>query len=134
MKTLKWKGMAMVALALCLGSMSMNGHGGAWAAGNPSLHVDEWGSVGILLNGNGNPFTTRPETLPNLLALVIVGVSLLGAALLPDPYREKREKTPEGKTETFANCREKRNSPRHGKTRLTGINKTLSATTPLSPC
>jgi hypothetical protein len=120
----------MIALAMLLGGVSMNGHGNAWAAGNLSLHVDEWGSVGIISNESGNPFTTRPETLPNLVALLIVGVSLLGVALLPDPYREKREKAPVEKTEIPANCGKKINSPRRGTPRLTGMSKSLS---PISP-
>jgi hypothetical protein len=133
MKRQGWKKISMIALALCLWGVSMNGHGDAWAASNPALEVDEFGYIGIILNGvKGSGNGASPETIPNLLAILIVAASLLGVALVPNPYQEKREKKLKPKPGPFANCRKGRNSPHRNTPRLTAIDNTLSATSPLS--
>jgi len=132
MKTLRWKAMAMILLALCLGGASANGHaGGAWDANEPSLLIDESGFVGVI-NGSGNGFITRPEMVTNLFAILIVGVSLLVVALIPSPHQEEGEKTPKEKAEPFVNFRKERNIPRQGANRLTAVENTCSRLSPLS--
>jgi hypothetical protein len=135
MRALKVKGIVMVALALCLGSVSLNGNGKVWASDNPTFRIDEFGHVGMVSNGTngiGNAFTDRPEALPNLFALLIVGVSLLGVALFPSHYRETGEKEPGKETELDANLRDGKKFLYHGKSKSTFINKTPSALPPLS--
>jgi hypothetical protein len=135
MKRPSWKKTVITALALCLAGVTINGPGGAWAAGNPSVNVGELGTIGIILNGSGsgNAFAASPETTPNLIALLFVAAALLGVALLPNPYQGKGEKKPGMIAEKRANIRKtRRNRPRRSGPRLATLDEALPLISPIS--
>ena len=131
MKRINWKATAaMTVAAIVIGSAHMGKPCDAFALGftpvenqgtviapdvnmdanNSSLRFCNLGVLGKVFNdaiGNKNGFGVdeSSETMPGLLTLFILAVSLIGVALMPKPFHSKRESKPMMKPGALRNFR-----------------------------